>query len=666
MKYALWYCFILLLLLTACLPYEEPIPTEVVVDLNDPIVQKIFTFQDRQQADSLYRYFRHPNPDFRYLSARAFGSFGSEDHVDSLVTLLKDLAPPVRAAAAYALGQTGTSMAEGPLIKHFESQDTAGVYAVSNAAILEAVGKCGTEETLDFLSTIETYQIRDTHLITSQVKGLYRFGLKSKYTEAAVNRMVELLQEPELFPEARLYAAEYLGRFPVDLDGFEDELRTVFENETDPTIKMELISALGRSGKAEQIPFFEKILQSETDYRIQVNAIRALSQFEYDSVAMIAEPLLKATNQQLALTAANFFYESGLSKNATDYWRLAKDSVHWRVSAVLYQATQKHLPLYYTDYREFINREIRRKYQTASNPYSQAAWLTALGEYPWNYRLVRRLGFEHEAPVVRTTAASTLRRIAQREDFQSFFRSSANRVAREIAFFLEEGLQSGDSGMIAELAPLLQHESPNYARYLSNTNFLDTLLQQLELPREVETFNVLQSAISSLRGEKAPEPQRPAFNHPIPWDLLTSINKEFEAEIRTEKGTIRMDFLPSSAPATVLNFVELARSGYFNNKTFHRVVPNFVAQGGCPRGDGYGSLDYSIRSELPPLYYNQTGLVGMASAGRHTEGVQFFITHSPTPHLDGNYTIFARIKEGMEVVHELSIGDRILEVHVAR
>ena len=81
----------------------------------------------------------------------------------------------------------------------------------------------------------------------------------------------------------------------------------------------------------------------------------------------------------------------------------------------------------------------------------------------------------------------------------------------------------------------------------------------------------------------------------------------------------------------------------------HRVVPNFVAQGGCPRGDGFGSLPYTIRSEFAPIHYG-TGSVGVASAGAHTESCQWFITHSPTPRLDGRYTIFAEVIRGMEVV----------------
>jgi cyclophilin family peptidyl-prolyl cis-trans isomerase len=121
--------------------------------------------------------------------------------------------------------------------------------------------------------------------------------------------------------------------------------------------------------------------------------------------------------------------------------------------------------------------------------------------------------------------------------------------------------------------------------------------------------------------------------------------------------------LVDEAPGSVTNFLKLASEGYFNGKNFHRVVPNFVIQGGCNRGDGWGSEDYSIRSEFSLRKYKE-GSVGMASAGKDTEGTQWFITHSPTPHLDGRYSIFAEVVEGMDVVHRIEIGDKIISVDI--
>ncbi|HHB78518.1 MAG TPA: peptidylprolyl isomerase [Saprospiraceae bacterium] len=131
----------------------------------------------------------------------------------------------------------------------------------------------------------------------------------------------------------------------------------------------------------------------------------------------------------------------------------------------------------------------------------------------------------------------------------------------------------------------------------------------------------------------------------------------------TSRGDIEIMLFAEDSPGTVANFIKEARRKYYNNKTFHRVVPAFVIQGGCPRGDGYGSLGYTLRSEFFPYNYDDAGFVGMASAGNHTEGVQFFITHTATPHLDGNYTIFGKVIKGMDVVHKVGVGDQILTVN---
>ncbi len=133
--------------------------------------------------------------------------------------------------------------------------------------------------------------------------------------------------------------------------------------------------------------------------------------------------------------------------------------------------------------------------------------------------------------------------------------------------------------------------------------------------------------------------------------------------IETEKGTIEVELDVLDAPQTSDNFIALARKGYFDGLTFHRVVPNFVIQGGDPRGDGDGGPGYSIRDELNQEPYLR-GAVGMALAWRDTGGSQFFITHSPQPHLDARYTVFGRVVAGMEVVDRITQWDVMKHVRV--
>jgi cyclophilin family peptidyl-prolyl cis-trans isomerase len=122
--------------------------------------------------------------------------------------------------------------------------------------------------------------------------------------------------------------------------------------------------------------------------------------------------------------------------------------------------------------------------------------------------------------------------------------------------------------------------------------------------------------------------------------------------------------LPDESPFTCINFATLIRNGFFDGLSFHRVVPNFVIQGGDPRGDGWGGPGYSIRSEFGSEHYDE-GTVGVASSGKDTEGCQWFVTHSKTPHLDGRYTIFGNIVSGMEVVNKIQVGDKILKMRLS-
>lgn len=140
--------------------------------------------------------------------------------------------------------------------------------------------------------------------------------------------------------------------------------------------------------------------------------------------------------------------------------------------------------------------------------------------------------------------------------------------------------------------------------------------------------------------------------------------KNARAVLTTGKGTFTIEFFPEAAPLTVENFIKLAKSKYFDGLTIHRVVPNFVVQDGDPRGDGNGGPGWEIRDEINTLAYER-GTVGMALSGKDTGGSQWFVAHSPQPHLDGGYTVFGRVGEtDMKIVDNLARGDKILSVKI--
>jgi peptidyl-prolyl cis-trans isomerase B (cyclophilin B) len=137
------------------------------------------------------------------------------------------------------------------------------------------------------------------------------------------------------------------------------------------------------------------------------------------------------------------------------------------------------------------------------------------------------------------------------------------------------------------------------------------------------------------------------------------------AVIQTDKGTIRLRLFADQTPVTVGNFVNLAQRGYYNNLKFHRVIPNFMIQGGCPEGDGRGGPGYTFQDEfIGELRHSKPGILSMANAGPRTNGSQFFITHIATPWLDGKHTVFGEVEgdADQQVVNAIVQGDKILSI----
>lgn len=147
----------------------------------------------------------------------------------------------------------------------------------------------------------------------------------------------------------------------------------------------------------------------------------------------------------------------------------------------------------------------------------------------------------------------------------------------------------------------------------------------------------------------------------------TMSEKTLYALIETEKGLMKAELYADATPGTVANFVELASHNFYDGLTFHRVIPDFVIQGGCPRGDGTGGPGYRIKCETEaPRQYHDRGVLSMAHAGRDTGGSQFFICHcrENTQHLDGRHTCFGKVVEGLDVIDDIRQGDLILSIRI--
>ncbi len=649
------------------MPVKEEKLTEVKIDLKNPILQKIYNFQDQRNTDSLLVFFDHKDPSYRYASAMAFGSVQDEKAIEDLAILLNDDIEKVRIAAAYALGQTKDNKAEQFLINAFQKGDSLFQSVQFNRTVLEAVGKCATENYLEALSTIKTYSQKDTILLEGQAWGIYRYALRDIVSKSGTNHMIKIVSSNGYPESVRNIAAQYLARAKqIKLDSLATPLIRAIGLSNDSQTQMALAIALGKTKAPEALQTLKSYYNITSDYRTQCNIIRAFNNFEYENTIDIVLAALKHQNINVAITASQYLVNKGISREAVNYWKMAKDmSYPWQVRSLLYRAANKHLPPYFEITKEKINLELRQIILNNTNPYEQSAAIAALSEHGWNYRFISEQGLSSSIPVVRTASAEAIAYIANYPEFTRWFGLGHRKVKRDLAKFLQSAIKSGDIGMMYVSAEVLSKKELDFLSLVDSTDFLEDALGVLKLPKDIETYNAVNKALSVYKN--IPDiPKTPDYNNPIDWNIATSIEPETRAVVVTQKGNITIQFFQNTAPASVSNFVKLAKTGFYDGKHFHRVIPNFVAQDGCPRGDGFGGANFSIRSELPMIYYDKEGYLGMASAGKDTESTQWFITHSATPHLDGNYTIFGEITEGMDVVHQLAIGDKVDRIVISK
>ncbi len=670
------------LLLTQCMPVvgDKPIE-EVIINLNeDKTLHQLLDYQDRQEMDSLILYFSDKNPTYRYIAAQAFASIKSPKAIDELKNLLTDDVSMVRTAAAFALGQIGDEKAEVHLIAAFDKNDTLSLNQEFNAAILEAVGKCGNKNSLTSIASVSSYRRSDTTLVKGQALSVYRFALRDIISDEGTQSMHDLLVKTGYPEEAQLIAANYFGRaknLKIDTTQIA-ALSQKFVTTTSPDIKMALALGLGKTKSNRALEALITGLRGEPDYRVKSNIIRALSNYDYARVKPIMLGMLNDDNKHVSNAAANYFLNHGIRNDIQLYRKKALEQSHWWPRATLYRAANKHLSVYSVNTRTLFNNEIKKRIAETSNLSEKAELFKALSEDPNNYQTIINLGVNSDQPLLRVAALESLISILKNENLPLFLRNKTYTVRDEIGELLKTAVDNADSGMVKVAAEALRNPDFKYTKQFEKFDWIENAMDKLKLPRDIEAFNELEKAVAYFEeAKKKADPKfaedetkekkevqltKTSFNNPIDWRRVKNISERTEAKVQTNRGVFNMQFYKNEAPGTSANFVKLAKDGFFDGKSFHRVVSNFVIQGGCPRGDGYGALDYTIRSELSQLSYNKEGYVGMASAGNHTECTQWFVTHSPTLHLDGNYTIFAHITSGMDIIHKIEPGDIIEKI----
>jgi len=653
------------LLFSQCIPPEEEDPGEINIKFADKSLQHVIDMADKQVKDSLLLYLSSESPTLRYAALKGFAAMKDSTVLDEVAVLLDDPIERIQSLAAYTIGLMGSKAGEKYLTNAFVSSDTISARRPPNEWVLEALGRCGDMTVLKNLASVKTFLPRDTALVNGQSKALYRFALRKMVVPEGTKLMFRVAMDNHYPPMARLYAAAYLGRTKsITFDANEShKLLKAFTQGTDQE-KIFFAQAIQRTTDSTSLSLLKNKLSIEKNPSVKAQILRALSVMPYDKIKETFFDGLKSKEVEVNIIANEWIQEHGVRKDAFEYYKMAKDTSISQASRVaLLSAGLKHVSRLDTVELRAINRTLRNVFAQTKNPYIKAKVLLGLAEFPWNYRFIKRESSGSDYKVVQVAGIEALDRLLRSDNYLKSVGTYRKGMKGDLSKFFMEALESGDVGKRAAAAIALRNPDQEFRAYVIDTASIFRMKMTVSgKPKDIESHNEILKTIAELKGTPY-EPISPVYNHPIDWVELEGLDNDLNVTMTTTRGDIEIELFVKESPGTVANFVKEAKRKYYNNKTFHRVVPGFVIQGGCPRGDGYGSLGYTIRSEFFPYNYDDSGYIGMASAGPHTEGVQFFITHTATPHLDGNYTIFGKVTKGMDVVHKIGVGDEILTIN---
>jgi len=616
----------------------------------DKVRQQIYSLQNQRDVQGLKAYTSDSKAEYRKAAATAFASVQSVESIDILKTLLSDPVEEVRSEAAYALGQTRNVLAEPFLISAFEKETSPRV----KRTMLEAIGKCGTTNGLIYLSAliIPPGSSRDL-ILEGQAWGLYRFVLQNHFSAQSTARIFELLGE-NMPGKVRFIAANYLARAAKeDFSGYYKDIIRVYSAEKNLYTRMGIVLGMGLAKHPEILDLLKSIVESKEDYRLRVNAIRALGKFEYKQVKDLVLEMVLDPNVHVSTAASEYFPGNGIPGDTLLYFTTAQKTSTVRSMTNLLNAALKFSTG--MDFKKKVSTWIKEVYKKSSAVHEKAYFLSALGADLNNLSFVEQETFAY---VGKEAMVSTNGIYALIQMCGEIKRSGDKEGLKGFVEILKKAIKSGDIALVASAAEFLRDTQLDFKTIIDDWAFLTEALNSCRMPQDLEAWQALKAAVDYFNGNE-PGTALPLKNDAINWDLVTSIPADQKVKLKTSKGDIIIRLMVDESPGSVSNFIRLIREGFFKTQVFHRVVPNFVIQDGCPRGDGTGGPVYTIGSEFGPLYYEE-GSVGMASAGKDTEGSQWFITHSPTPHLDGRYSIFGKVAAGMDVVHRIEVGDRIL------
>lgn len=594
-------------------------------------------------------------------AVRACGIIRDAKFSDKLVELCLHQDKAIREKAIFALGEIKDTTTIQSLAAVLHSDDIDG-----RILTLETFGKIGERSYAPFIkpflkkSNDEAYEaalalwrmgdstsLEDLKWLADNGSGeaLYgaiyaMFKLIPDSCEDAFSGVFEkLFSEDSLIDKASSIAARGLG-FANDTSSV---LKAYDKYYTDLSraAKIELIKSMGRLKAGQEK--LEELLQKTEDTGLTRAVLLSLGQIGSSGSKKVVEKYLNNSSLQVRLAAISVLPEIN-KKSPTNSLKKLKSDKQWQIRAEVARSLGK--------VKSSRSLKQLRLMLEDKDDRVKAAVIEGLAESPIrkNMDIIKAALNGSDDTVVRSVAADVLGSSKNKKAFKILSEAAAKNIdtddidfARSLIGAIGYFIDSIDTGSEAAklINPFLNH--PN---------------------------RVVRHEAFSAMGIYAPDDFDPGiynveFEKEDFGELVGLMEIGVIATIETSRGTIKVKLEPKMAPRTTMNFVKLTERKFYDGLIFHRVVQNFVIQGGCPRGDGWGGPGFMIREEINPIRFER-GTIGMATSGRDTGGSQFFICLSNQPHLDGRYTAFGKVIDGWEVLDRIEIGDSILSVTVEK
>jgi len=624
---------------------------------DNPTLRDIYSYESNKEGEKLLQYLSSNDDNYKLAAVSALASLRDSSIVMPLVLLLKDKNPKIREEVAYSLGIIGSSDAEPFLIETFETEKNNKV----KRQILESIGRCGTSVGLRFVSSLNI-QYSEKELLTGQSWGLTRFVIRQLSSEQSTGKAIEILSDDNIINDIKVIISNYFIYVKgQNLEKHTKVLLTEFKNNEDKFIRINIALALGKTRNSESLNLLHKVLKSDFDYRIKVNAIKSCKNYSYESSKKIMLTLLKDNNLNVAISASEYFINKGTPQDADLYFSIAKQLNDWQSRTLMLRAALK-----YSKEKEYIAGGIISGYNKSENIYEKAYLLSALGEDLNSFHFVKKQTFyENIEKIISTAGIRTLLEMRLNPNFNNYYREikkeTGDNIYDEFALIFKEAVESNDPALIYFGAKAFKQESFRLGSKFPNTFFLNQAIGRCQLPRDTKTFLELEKAIKFVNGKDVNN-SKMKYN-PINWNTIVSIPYNQKVKIITSKGNIIIKLDVNDAPIAVANFIKLINEDYYDETYFYRVTPNIAIQNGCKRGDGWGNGSFAIQSEVSHNIFIE-GSVGMQALGNESESLQWFITQTPQASFDNKFTNFAQVTDGMEVVHLIEIGDKIKSIEI--